>query len=319
MNKCKSNLCPLVSVVVPNYCHGKYLSQRLDSILAQTFQNFELIILDDASTDNGLSYSIIEKYRGNSHVSKIIYNDLNSGSTFVQWQRGIQIAQGDFVWIAESDDYCAPTFLEDVMACYERFPHSVVVTSRSISVDENNDELFPRSNYSGMETCYDGISFIREKLLCSNFYVTNASSVVFRKNVALSLPHSYMNYKAAGDRLFWILMAERGMITIIDRPLNYFRQHQNKVSLRREFDGTQCRENYAICQYMHSKGYVPFAYRCQEFVYYWSYIHSAHLSSEQLRQTLLNLWFPSKIIYNSFTYYLAYRFVQFTIGKGPYL
>lgn len=309
----------MVSVVVPNYCHSRYLKQRLDSVLAQTYTDFELIILDDASPDDGASQEIIEEYRSNPHVSYIVYNDQNSGSTFKQWHKGFELAKGEYIWIAESDDYCEQTFLEEVMACYEKFPQSVVVTSRSVSVDENSKEIYPRDHYSCSAVSYDGKTFIKEKLLCSNFYVTNASSVVFKKDVATSLPLIYMDYKASGDRLFWILMAERGDMTLLDLPLNYFRQHQNKVSPRRELDGTQCRENYRICQYMHNKGYVPFIYRCQEFVYYWSYMQGAHFASEDLRQELINLWFPSKLLYNKFTYSLAYRLVQFTIGKGLYL
>ena len=58
---------PLVSVIVPNYCHAKYLDQRIESILAQTYTNYELIILDDKSSDNSLE--VIMKYQDNPHVS----------------------------------------------------------------------------------------------------------------------------------------------------------------------------------------------------------------------------------------------------------
>jgi glycosyltransferase involved in cell wall biosynthesis len=66
---------PEVSVIIPNYNHGKYLKQRIDSVLNQTYQHFELIILDDCSTDD--SVAIIEAYRGHRKVKKIIYNDKN--------------------------------------------------------------------------------------------------------------------------------------------------------------------------------------------------------------------------------------------------
>jgi glycosyltransferase involved in cell wall biosynthesis len=75
---------PLVSVIIPNYCHSQFLVQRIESVLNQTYQNFEVIILDDCSPDAGASKAVIEKYRGNPHVSHIVYNEENSGSTFKQ-------------------------------------------------------------------------------------------------------------------------------------------------------------------------------------------------------------------------------------------
>ena len=104
-----------VSVIIPNYCYAAYLEQRIDSVLSQTYQDFEVIILDDNSPDDGLSRMAFEKYRENPHVSHIVYNDENSGSTFKQWDKGISLAEGEYIWIAESDDYCSPLLLESLM------------------------------------------------------------------------------------------------------------------------------------------------------------------------------------------------------------
>ncbi len=72
----------MVSVILPNYNHAAYLRQRIESILNQTYQDFELIILDDCSPDN--SKDVIEEYRNNSHISHIVYNETNSGYTLKQ-------------------------------------------------------------------------------------------------------------------------------------------------------------------------------------------------------------------------------------------
>lgn len=69
----------MVSVIVPNYNHAPFLRERIDSILAQSYTDFELILLDDCSTDN--SRDILNSYRDNPHVSHIIFNEKNSGST----------------------------------------------------------------------------------------------------------------------------------------------------------------------------------------------------------------------------------------------
>ena len=78
---------PLVSVILPNYNHSAYLRERIDSILTQEFQDFELIILDDRSTDD--SVAVINGYKAHPRVSHIIVNEQNTGNTFIQWERGI--------------------------------------------------------------------------------------------------------------------------------------------------------------------------------------------------------------------------------------
>jgi glycosyltransferase involved in cell wall biosynthesis len=99
-----------VSVIVPNYNHAEYLKQRIDSILNQTYRDFELIILDDGSTDN--SREIIDDYVSRFPFIISRFNEVNSGSPFIQWDSGVNKAEGELIWIAESDDFAETTFLE---------------------------------------------------------------------------------------------------------------------------------------------------------------------------------------------------------------
>lgn len=71
---------PLVSVIIPNYNHARFLDERIQSVINQTYQNFELIILDDNSTDN--SVEVMNQYKDDPHVSQIVVNEVNSGSTY---------------------------------------------------------------------------------------------------------------------------------------------------------------------------------------------------------------------------------------------
>lgn len=109
---------PKVSVIIPNFNHEKYLDERIQSVLNQTYTDFEVIILDDVSKDN--SKEVIEKYRSNPHVSNIVYNTENSGSTFKQWAKGFNLAKGGLIWIAESDDSCSPKLLEKLVNEFEK-------------------------------------------------------------------------------------------------------------------------------------------------------------------------------------------------------
>jgi len=108
----------LVSVIIPNYNHSLFLGERIDSVLNQRYQNFEVILLDDGSTDN--SREIIEKYRGLEKVKHIVYNQKNSGNAFVQWNKGVELAMGEWVWIAEVMTVLIPIFYQKVLKWRER-------------------------------------------------------------------------------------------------------------------------------------------------------------------------------------------------------
>src|ERR1700722_7019269 len=100
---------PRVSVVIPNYNHARFLTRRIETVLQQTFQDFEVILLDDCSTDE--SRTILSSYAKNSKV-RVEFNSLNSGSAFKQWNKGVGMARGEYVWIAESDDYADERLVE---------------------------------------------------------------------------------------------------------------------------------------------------------------------------------------------------------------
>lgn len=225
-------MSPVVSVIVPNYNHAPYLRQRIDSVLEQTFSDFELILLDDCSTDE--SRGILESYRDNPKVSALVVNEKNSGSTFAQWKRGLSLAKGKYVWIAESDDYADPGFLETMVSELEAKPDAVMAFSGSRMVDASGKDIPgmdwdrykrnapPREYYTGEE-------LVKKKLLWTAD-VYNASMVVFRRDMAPEITSGQMKMRYCGDWLFWVRMARRGGAVEVRRKLNFFRQHGAKVS-----------------------------------------------------------------------------------------
>src|SRR5215467_7397297 len=123
-----SRTMPTVSAIVPNYNHAPYLRKRIESILAQTYQDFELILLDDCSTDN--SREILASY-GNSSKVRIEFNETNSGTPFKQWNKGVRLARGKYIWIAESDDYADDGFLERLASRLDAEPGAGFAYCRS--------------------------------------------------------------------------------------------------------------------------------------------------------------------------------------------
>ena len=100
---------PVFSVLISIYNHANWLKERIDSVLQQEFEDFEVIILDNHSTDG--SVAIIEQYRSHPKVTHIVLNEQNSGRPVTQWQLGVKLAKGNWIWIAEDDDFAEPGFL----------------------------------------------------------------------------------------------------------------------------------------------------------------------------------------------------------------
>ena len=219
---------PFVSVIIPNYCHSKFLDERIMSVLNQTYQNFELIILDDCSPDNGASKAVIEKYRNNPKVSQIVYNEVNSGSTFKQWNKGFDLAKGELIWIAESDDSCENTLIEKLVVYFENDMKCVLSFCSSNKVDYNGN-VIEKQRSELKSAKWEGLDFIRERLYYSNA-IGNASAAIFKKDIAVQIDKTYMSYKGSGDLLFWIELSQKGKVYFVGERLNKFRQHTNNTT-----------------------------------------------------------------------------------------
>ena len=229
---------PKVSVIVPNYNHALYLTQRIDSILSQSFKNFELIILDDCSTDN--SRDIIERYRNDEHVTYIKYNTINSRNTFKQWDKGIELAKGELIWIAESDDVAHPEFLSSLVEQMDKYPKATVAFSHSTLIDQNGNDMhinWHLDNNPDSVYVHNGTKFAHKVMTKSNS-IYNASMVLFRQSIYSLIDKSFQQYKSCGDWAFWMSACLQGDVIEVCRRLNYFRQHSNKVTVNAGKAGT---------------------------------------------------------------------------------
>lgn len=242
----------MVSIIVPNYNHAKFLAQRIESILSQSYQDFEIILLDDCSTDN--SREIIEQYRTNPKITHIVYNEKNSGNTFRQWKKGFDLAIGDYIWIAESDDFATPNFLETIMHYFFNSPSIVLAYTNSKLVDCSNKILkldldYWESSKKGADII-SAKSFIKKKMLYRN-NIYNASAVVFKRDVLQNINMEYIyNYKLCGDWLFWCLVIYNGEICHIYDKYNYFRQHDQKVTPKSVKAGLDISEGFSVFRHI---------------------------------------------------------------------
>lgn len=246
------NSYPLVSIIIPNYNHAPFLKERIDSVLNQTYDNFEVIILDDKSTDN--SKEVIEVYRSHPRISQIVYNEENSGSTFKQWQKGFSLAKGEYIWIAESDDIAHPDFINAIMERMSDNPSIVLGFSSMIRINEKGENLgrIPLHTRGG-ETIMGGRRFIKDNMIFG-CHILNASSAIFRKDSLNRISQSYLSFKGSGDYQFWIEIALTGKIVKVNKELDYFRNHSNKVTPRSVSSGIQFEEVKRITTFLSKKG-----------------------------------------------------------------
>jgi glycosyltransferase involved in cell wall biosynthesis/SAM-dependent methyltransferase len=218
----------LVSVIVPNYNHEKYLPERLSSIREQTYQNVEIVLLDDASTDR--SQEILQLFSSQESRARFIPNTQNSGSTFKQWRKGLRQARGKYVWLAESDDAAEPEFLETLVEKLESDPklslaycqlEMVSADGQRLGTPEGPwlseiDPLRWKNDFSN-----DGLDEIRRSLIVKNT-ILNASGVVFRNAAGIAdLVEDSM--RLCADWLFWVRLLQRGGVAYVARPLSRWR------------------------------------------------------------------------------------------------
>jgi glycosyltransferase involved in cell wall biosynthesis len=298
----------MISIIVPNYNHGKYLKERMESILNQTFKDFEVIILDDLSTDD--SKEVIERYRDNPKISHIIYNSKNSGSPFKQWQKGIELAKGKYVWIAESDDFCASNFLEVAVAELQQ-SNAQVFVAKSVRVDENSktvDEFEwwyedlggERWKFDYINTCEDEI----KRYLSKKCTIINTSAVVFTNSPKLS---SFLNritkFKSCGDWLFWLMyFADSKTIAYSTATSNYFRFHANTTRAYVPFE-----RNFEVLKIY--KWVCNNVLNGRESLNLLSYYFSLHLRFHSRKKLLQNLQFVfASFKYTSYTSWFLLRY-----------
>lgn len=241
---------PLVSVVVPNYNHAPFLEQRLSSILAQGVDDMEVLVLDDASTDHSLER--IAPFLADPRV-RLHVNASNSGNAFSQWNRGLAMARGPYVWIAESDDCCAQGLLETLLSLLERCPTAGLAYCQSLWVDEHGvilgsllghtEELDANRWKSGFFN--GGREELRDYLSILNT-IPNVSACLFRRQALLEIGGAPTHLSLCGDWLAYARLLARRDIVFTPQPLNLFRKRAQTLRARCERDGTEIIETYRV-------------------------------------------------------------------------
>ena len=264
IKKAKSNV-KKVSVIVPNYNYKRFLRKRINSILRQTYPIYELIILDDASTDGSqgkIAEIVKEIKRKKPRLKvKVIENKQNSGKVIKQWRKGFEEAKGEYIWIAEVDDLSRKGFLAEAM---RGFDNSGVVLSYTESAVINNLGMVivpdfrwsrdkEKTGHYDKGYVKDGVDEIKE-IMAIRCSIPNVSAVVFKNDKKwLKYLEKAIDFKQTGDWYFYIKMLEQGKICYSRKSLNFFRVHNESVTKGTREGGEHYREVLLMHQMLKEK------------------------------------------------------------------
>ncbi|MEO6384254.1 MAG: glycoside hydrolase family 99-like domain-containing protein [Thermomonas sp.] len=232
---------PRISVVIPNYNYGRYLPERIASVLAQTVPIYEVIVLDDASSDDSLA--VLDRLRARLSVPlRVDASKQNSGSVFRQWLRGIRLTKGDYIWIAEADDLAEPGLLETLLPQL-RDGHAVMSYAQSRQIDDSGNEIakdyldyveaFGRERWQS-----PFLAELAEELshgLAVKNTIPNVSAVLFKRKELLEVierdVEEIAGYRIAGDWLLYTRLLELGSLAFSPESLNAHRRHPGSVTI----------------------------------------------------------------------------------------
>lgn len=257
---------PLVSVVVPCYNHVKYLRRRLDSIYHQTYRNYEVILLDDSSTDG--SQDIIREYaKRYSENTRVCLNEKNGGRPFLQWRKGIDMANGELAWIAESDDSCELNYLEEMV---RPFSDSIVMLAFSNMMIVSANEQRAHSLNSEESYAVAAATFAKDGLAYECLLI-NVSGTVFRKPAVIpdEVIDLCSNIKVASDWLFYLWISKGGCIAHVASTSNYFTKHEGSTSYHYGGSERYFVEHEKIAYYIANNYVTPedWSYKYMELLY----------------------------------------------------
>jgi glycosyltransferase involved in cell wall biosynthesis len=208
---------PHASVLLPVYNGERYLKAAIDSVLAQTFRDFELLLLDDGSTD--CSVALMESYVRSDPRCRL-YSWPNRGIV-ATLNTGLELATSEIIIRMDADDVSAPTRFEKQINFLNEHPECVVVASRVVWIDPE-----------GMPLRSAGDLLTHEEIDAENMrggQVLHHPAVAMRKDALIKSGGYRDGFKHAEDLDLFLRLAEAGRLENLPESLLFYRQHLNSI------------------------------------------------------------------------------------------
>jgi len=214
---------PKVSVIIPTYNCAKYLPEAIQSVLNQTYQDFEIIVVDDGSVDN--TKEIVKEFIKNyPNKIKYIYQE-NKGHATAR-NTAIRNSIGEYIAMLDADDLCTPRRLEKEVHILETEPNIAVIHANVTFISEDGKQL---------ETPHRNIKYLSghifKHILLRRAHIAMATVLVRKKCFeSVGLFDENLTHLGAEDREMWLRIAKQYNFKYLDEVLGYYRIRSNSSS-----------------------------------------------------------------------------------------
>jgi glycosyltransferase involved in cell wall biosynthesis len=203
---------PTVSVIIPAYNRAQWIGASIQSVLDQTYTDYEIIVVDDGSTDD-----TAEVIRAFTDRVRYVYQE-NGGAAAAR-NRGMRESRGEYLAFLDSDDLFMPEKLQKQVEYLQHNPHIGMVYSAYSNIDGNNNEL-------GIVSAQHTGHIYRQFLFHCNI---QTSTIMIRRQVAKAVGEFDVYLRLPEDIDYWIRIARHYEIGAIDEPLSRFRTHPGNI------------------------------------------------------------------------------------------
>lgn len=256
-------MSPKVTVCMPTYNFESYLAEAIESVLMQTYTDFEFLIIDDCSHD--ASVRIIQSYALKDDRIRLIVNTQNLGMVR-NWNNCLEKAGGEFIKFLFGDDrLSSPDALEMLVRALESDPSAALVASARTLIDEQSNFIRVEAEYGGNGK-WKGVAIIQDCLLEQRNKIGEPTVVMFRKAHA---HRGFMtSYQQLVDLEMWFHILEQGDFVFLNEPLCSFRVHPAQQTRKNLSLGVVIDESYMLLKEYSRKPYIRMSWFKREYMKY---------------------------------------------------
>lgn len=219
---------PKVSIVLVNYNHASYLDERITSILSQTYQDFELLIIDNGSTDESLK--VIEKYQKDPRVKLQAYS--TNALPYKRWNDSIALTKGEYLMLVCADDSCHPQQLEKLVEKLDQYPLANIAYSQSLEIDEESNQLRSAQYWTAEldENRWSADFIDSGENECRYLYfkcsIINIGAILMRRSAFVEVGMFDTNMRYSSDWMLYArILANTEQVIFLSESLNYYRRN----------------------------------------------------------------------------------------------